>query len=186
MANERTHLRGAVLTEDRRTERFIRALLEKLGFNKSNFRFLTAPAGEGDACAWVRLQYPSEVRLMRRKRYQRLALIAVRDGDNQGILHRKSEMDKELGQAGLRPRQKNELIVLPVPTWSIETWLLGLPGVDQIDEMDDKKREFEKRCPGKDEGECIRSAAAEWPVMADRYPSVPSLADSKTELQRIQ
>src|SRR6266436_995349 len=124
MANDRPQLRGTILSEDRRHERFLRELLVSLGFRKIRFRFETAPLGGGDAGAWVRARYPSEVNLLRQKRHQRLALISMRDGDNQGWVSRKDDLDLTLTEAGLARREQRELIVNLVPTWSIETWLL--------------------------------------------------------------
>ncbi len=87
MASDREKLRGIVLAEDKRTERFCRALLRELGFKVRRFRFETAPAGEGAAEAWVARRYPDEVKVLRSKNYQQaLRLIAVRDGDMVGVL----------------------------------------------------------------------------------------------------
>lgn len=176
-------LRGAVLAEDRRTERFVRALLVDLGFNTRRFRFTTAPSGSGDAKAWVRAQYPNEVRLLRQKNYQRLGLIAVRDGDNVGVERGKSDLDDALREAAIEKRGADQRISTPVPTWSIETWLLVLLGEEDVDESSSFKEQFEKRYGGKDEGRAIRSAAKEWRTAS--APSAPSLEDGREELQRL-
>jgi hypothetical protein len=185
MPDNRGNLRGTVLSEDPRTERFVRELLTLLGFQRLKFYFKTAPSGEGDAGAWVRAQYPSEVNLLRRKRHQRLALIAVRDGDNRGYLSRKSDLDVALNEVGFNHRAPRERIVNLVPTWSIETWLLALLGVDPIDETATRKVEFERSYRGKRESEALRDAADAWHRRANQVPNVPSLADSKTEMRRI-
>lgn len=57
MAGERRGIRGVVITEDRRTERFFRRLLVALGFENRGFRFHTAPIGDGAAEAWVRKHF---------------------------------------------------------------------------------------------------------------------------------
>ncbi len=102
MASDREKLRGIVLAEDKRTERFCRALLRELGFKVRRFRFETAPAGEGAAEAWVARRYPGEVKVLRSKNYQQaLRLIAVRDGDLVGVRIRKQELDQPLEAAGL-------------------------------------------------------------------------------------
>jgi len=185
MANEHVKLRGVVLTEDRRTERFFRELLDSLGFDKRKFIFLTAPSGRGNACAWVRSQYAHEVNLLRRKRHQRLCLIAVRDGDNVGVTVRKTEMDDALVEVGLAPRGKEELIVLPVPTWSIETWLLGLLAREPNDETISRKREFEALYSESSERDALRNASRDWSTRADQVLTIPSLADGKQEMKRI-
>lgn len=187
MPGDRKQLRGTVLVEDRRTERFFRELLVRLGFDKRKLTFRTAPKGKGDAKAWVRAQsqYPYEVRLLRQKKYQRLSLVAVRDGDNDGLAKRKIDLDSALRDAGLDPRQEAERIATPVPTWSIETWLLALLGDDTIEETASRKQDFEHRYPGKAERAALHDAAEAWRSRVDQVPSVPSLADSKTEMSRI-
>ncbi|MGH9752571.1 MAG: hypothetical protein ACREA2_07290 [Blastocatellia bacterium] len=186
MANDRSQIRGTVLVEDRRTERFFRELLVDLGFDKRKITFKPAPSGRGDAGDWVRAQYPAEVNLLRQKRHQRrLFLLAARDGDNEGLAKRKADLDRALDEQALDARQDSERIVTPVPTWSIETWLLALLGDATVDEDESRKRDFERRYPGKQEGQTLQDAAQAWRSKADQIPSVPSLADSKTEMNRM-
>ncbi len=185
MVNDRAQLRGTVLVEDRRTERFFRELLDRLGFDRRKLFFSPAPKGRGDAGDWVRKQHPMEVNLLRQKRHQRLFLLSVRDGDNEGWVARKADLDDALRDAGLSPRQKDELIVTPVPTWSIETWLLALLGDDTINETESQKRTFEKSYPEKHERQALQDAAQAWRIRVNRVPSVPSLADSEIEMSRI-
>jgi hypothetical protein len=185
MPNDRSQIRGTILVEDRRTERFFRELLVELGFDKRKITFKTAPSGQGDAGAWVRAQYPAEVNLLRRKSYQRLFLLVARDGDNDGLARRKADLDHALREGVLDARQDGERIVTPVPTWSIDTWLLALLDNAAIDETESRKIDFENRYPGKREGQALRDAARAWHSRADQISSVPSLADSKTEVNRM-
>lgn len=180
MAIDRKKLRGKVLAEGRRDERFFRVLLEHLGLRIENVRFETAPSGRGDAKAWVRAQYVAQVELLRRKRHQRLFLLAVRDGDEVGFVARKTDLDNSA------PRRDDESIAIPVPTWSIETWILALLGDESIEEDASRKLDFEKRYPGRAEGQALRDAARAWRHKANSIPSVPSLADGNTELSRIE
>jgi hypothetical protein len=118
------------------------------------------------------------------------------DGDNADPVRRKAELDVCLQDQGMGPRQADERIAIPVPTWSIETWLLALLG-ESVDEATSQKREFERRYPGKEERSALRDAAIAWDSLrrrvaalrwesgADRISSVPSLADSKIEMRRI-
>ena len=180
MPSDRRQLRGTVLVEDRRTERFFRNLLDCLGFDKRKFIFRPAPAGKGDAGVWVGAQYTAEVEILRKKRDQRhLALVAVRDGDNNGFVLEKAGLDSFV------KRKPDELIATPVPTWSIETWLLALLGDDTIDETGSQKQEFEKRYPGKAERQALREAAQAWRARTGQVPSVPSLSDGRAEMNRI-
>lgn len=183
MTSSRAQLRGVLIVEDKRTERFFRELLEQLGFDKHKFRIIPLINGRGDARAWVRERYVSEVKLLRQKRYQRLCLIAVRDGDNVGVASRKADLDSALREAGLDPRQPDERIATPVPTWSIETWLLALLGDTTVDETISRKHDF--RYTGKQEGQALRDAAQAWRSRVDHVPSVQSLADGNAEMSRL-
>ena len=184
MPLDRTQLRGTLLVEDRRTERFFRNLLVHLGFDKRKFNFRIAPSGRGDASVWVRSQYPAEVNLVRRKRHQRLCLITVRDGDRFGVTLRKIDLDTALSDSGFDRRQARERIATPVPTWSIETWLLFLLGDDALDERVTRKHEFEQGYSS-EEGRTLRDAARAWRYRATGVPSMQSLTDGYEELGRI-
>lgn len=181
MASERKKLRGVVLAEDKRTERFFRNLLKKLGFGR--FRFDTAPKGQGAGEAWVLRRYPAEVKLLRSKNFQAaLRLVAARDSDNVGVSDRKQELDQALTNAGLEARQAGEHIATPVPTRNIETWLLALLGANDLDETTDYKHRFENEY-GASERNALSDAAAAWQEVNDT--SLPSLRDGAAEMARI-
>lgn len=185
MPGDRKGIRGVVLSEDKRTERFFRRLLTDLGFERRRFRFETAPARRGAAEAWVAERYPNEVKVLRSKIYQDgLRLVAVRDGDEVGLVRRKHQLDKTLRNSGLDERQDDEGIATPVPTRNIETWLLALNGVDSLDETEDYKHRFEEQHRhGNAERDALRAAAAAWQEI--RPPALPSLLDGKTEMERL-
>jgi hypothetical protein len=183
-SDARQGIRGVVLAEDRRTERFLRYLLEALGFEKRRFRFDTAPCGKGAAEAWVRARYPGEVAIIRSKSYQHgLGLVAIRDGDKVGVEQRKAEMSASLADAQLDDRAEHERIATPVPTWSIETWLLALRGTASISETESMKRAYETFV-GTDERSVLRECARAWlSPRPDEEP--PSLADGRKEMARL-
>lgn len=181
---DRKGLRGVVLSEDKRQERFIRLLLSELGFEKRSFRFEPAPAGDGAAEAWVRKRYPREVKHLRSNNFQRLAVIAMRDGDNVGVDGRKAELDQELQSNNLASREQQELIVTPVPTWSIETWLLALLGDDVSGEHESLKNQFEHRYRSRDKT-ILHDAANTWRTNPDAGSDLGSLVDGRQEFQRI-
>jgi len=183
MSSERQKLRGLVLAEDKRTERFFRELLDALGFKTRSFRFETAPLGQGAAEAWVARRYPDEVKVLRSKNYQQgLRLIAVRDGDDVGVDNRKQQLDQALESADLVVRQADEGIATPVPTRNIETWLLALLGDANLDETTDYKHHFEnEHCTH--ERSVLRNAAAAWNSIDNT--SLHSLRDGKTEMEGL-
>jgi hypothetical protein len=192
MPGDRSRLRGVVLTEDRRTERFIRHLLVTLGFDKRNFEFKTAPSGGGAGEAWVLARYPAEVQAFRARSYQRLCVIAVRDGDAVGVSQRKTELDDALMTLGMPPRQATERIGTPVPTWAIENWLLGLLGNTQVNEARGPTAgqpakwkevfEHDHRCSERD---ALKQAADAWPTHRSSASALPSLSDGGREFDRL-
>jgi hypothetical protein len=183
VSSSRGELRLVVIAEDRRTERFARRLLSTLGFDSRRMRFETAPPGEGAGEQFVRRQYAEEVRILRSKSFQKLGVVAIRDGDRLGVGRRKRELDLALADAGLDPRGAEERIATPVPTWSIETWLLFLNG-HVPDESRSFVGDFEAAFrTGDDEEEAIRRAARSWGPVAPGEP--PSLADGRAELGRL-
>ena len=182
MTVERAGLRGVVLAEDKRTERFFRCLLGELGFSTRRFRFVTAPSGKGAGDAFVARRYAGEVRALRSKNYQKgLRLIAVRDEDGLGIERRKRELDQVLEDSKNDPRKFAENIATPVPARNIEAWLLALIG-EKTDESADWKQDFERRYRDR-EREVLRQAAANWHRL-DGAP--PSLQDGRDEMRRIE
>jgi len=181
MSSERRKLRGLVLAEDKRTERFFRKLLKQLGFGRFNFD--TAQKGKGSGEAWVARRYPGEVKVMRTKNFQQsLRLITVRDEDGVGIDTRKQQLDQALQGAGLAVRKANEKIATPVPARNIETWLLALLGIADLNETEDYKRLFENE-HSSEESSVGQRAASAWNDFDDT--ALPSLRDGKAEIQRI-
>lgn len=174
-------LRLTVLSEDERTEQFVRRVLKRRGCNGRRLVFATAPSGNGSAEAWVRRRYVEEVRVHRQKRNQRhRGLVATIDGDHLGLTARKQSFDEALADAGLAPRGADERIALMVPCWSIETWLLGLLAVADVDEGKSLKQTFERRGRSRRD---VREAAARWGTAHGL--SLSSLLDAEQELERV-
>ncbi len=192
MASDRARIQGVVLVEDRRTERFLRHLLSALGFEtRRKVKIKVAPRGRGAAESWVKKQYPSEVRFLRRSHPIRF-LLAARDGDAVGVSRRKADLDEALMQDGQSVRASGERIATPVPTWSIENWIFDLLGTEGVNEERQPepgngpswKQLFDQRHGGT-EKDALRSAAAAWKAGAPGRPELPSLVDGRAELTRI-
>ncbi len=182
MSSDKKKLRVLVLTEDKLTERFVRRLLETLGFNPRQLRFYHSPSGKGAAEAWVLKQYPSKVRAIRSKSFQKaLRLIVARDGDRFGWRARKSHFDGELRNSGLATRDAQEPITLWVPTWSIETWVLALLGLEGIEETEKTKTKFREGFS--DVRDALRQATEAW--TSEKGNHLNSLVDGRVELKRI-
>lgn len=169
------------MSEDNRTERFLRYVLKGRGCNWRRLRFETAPAGTGAADAWVCQRYVESMRLLRRKRDQSgLGLLTAIDGDSAGLSARKQQLDQALESGGLDPRLPDERVAVMVPCWSIETWLLQLLGVPDIEEGRSLKKQFEDR---RNERTDLRDAAARWG--RSDGSTLASLDDAQRELERL-
>ena len=170
--------------EDRRSQRFVLQLLVSLGYDRRKLRTKVAPAGLGAGEQWVRMQYPAEVKALRARNYQKdLFVLAMCDGDSAGVSERKRELENMLREQGMETRGPTERIATPVPTWSIETWLLWLCGVEGVDESVSRKYDFPKRT-GLPEGAAIAAAVAAWAKVASEE-ELASIADGRSELARV-
>ncbi len=129
-------VRWWLLGEDPEHERLALELARRLGLNKRPVNVTIAPSGEGAASAFVLKRYAREVRATTRRRpAERVAILVMIDGDNFGVSRRKQQLDDALRDAGEPPRAPQEPIVILVPTWSIETWLLP-PSPEVVETVD--------------------------------------------------
>ncbi|MDP2276331.1 MAG: hypothetical protein Q8K32_36665 [Archangium sp.] len=118
-------MRWWLLGEDPGHERLALELARSIGLNKRPVNVTIAPSGEGAASAFVLKRYAREVRATTRRRPgERVAILVMIDGDNLGLSRRKQQLDEALREAGEPTRAADEPVVILVPTWSIETWLL--------------------------------------------------------------
>ncbi|MCK5688221.1 hypothetical protein KAI87_03070 [Myxococcota bacterium] len=185
MRKKRSDLRGTILTEDKRSERFIRSLLVELGFKKKNFTFFASPKGQGAAEAWVLNIYAEEVKKYRSKNYQgNICLLAVRDGDKPGFDARKKAFDQKLQEENLNKRADDEAIANLVPTWSIETWLLALLDEKNVAEKESQKENFTDRFSRKETAE-IKNAVKKWKDFVTTEVAPSSLKDGHLEMQKL-
>ncbi len=182
MASEQRRVR--ILCEDRRTERFIRRICERYQVRVEDV--VIAPSGKGAASAWVRRNYAKYVRKRRAKNFQpNLGLLVVIDGDNLGVAARLQELDAELDSARVERRQPTESIAVFVPTWSVETWLAHLSGLEGIDEGTPLKDEAAARrlwSDGRVYAATIKIAVAAWNA---EEPPLPSLRAAYVEAPRV-
>lgn len=173
-----TGIRWWLLGEDPEHERFALELARRLGLNKRPVNVVIAPAGAGAASAFVLKRYAHEVRVtIRRRPGERVAIIVMIDGDNVGLQKRKEQLEESLREAGEMTRQHEEPIVILVPTWSVETWLLPR-SPDVVESMDMKPR---MRSPQLEHFE----GAARRVVTPDGDEPLVSLKDASHEVKRI-
>jgi hypothetical protein len=100
---------------------------------------LPIPAGEGSGEAYVREQYPIQVKALRpRAQYQDVALVVAIDGDDRTVAERQQQLADQLVAATLNPRAAAEKIVHLVPCRTIETWIEYLGDITKA--IDDTKK----------------------------------------------
>lgn len=181
MSDERAGIVVHVISEDKRTESFLRRLLVVSGFVRHKLRFHTAP-DRGAADRWVIGRYTDLVTQHRRKAaYLRTALVASIDGDAFGLEQRQRQLDAELERTGSDARRADEAIAVLVPTRNIESWLLDLLG-QPVDEDDTRSKErFRGLTAHTKEGALLRRAAQGW----SSTPGLPSMVAGRGELARL-
>ncbi len=175
-----------VLCEDAEQERFFRRLCGELRF-LGHVRFVLAPPGTGAAEQWVRGRYPREMQAYRRQaNHLTNGLLVAIDGDRLGVDARKSQLDEALGADGQDARRPQDRVAVCVPTWSIETWLLWLCGVEPVDEHTPYKRDpsYQRR---REAREVTPDRAVDgWFRPAQRPTAPASLTDGRVEIERLR
>lgn len=121
--------RVLILVEDRALERFAREALLKFGFHPRELRVSTYPVGRGSAKQWVETQYPLELKRYRKNaNHQSIAVLVGTEADELSVSQRRQQLEKVLQNEGLQARGLQERIVLWIPKWNVETWILHLSG----------------------------------------------------------
>jgi len=114
-------VRYVLLCEDVDHVRFVRELLKSIpgDFEKQD------PNTDGQGEQFVRETFPNEVQTLRSKSYQRrLSLIVVIDADRNSLNERTQQLEQSLREQGIPPINDNEPILLVIPKWCIETWVV--------------------------------------------------------------
>ncbi len=143
MSNRKMGIRIAIVVEDRMLERFVRESLLLLGYHRREIRVECAPSGEGSGKNWVSSRLVREVKALRVKADQQLAVLAGTDVDELEILERERQLSNALNEDGTGDRKPNERIAYWLPRWSIETWLKHLSG-EKVDEVTRYKHQVKK------------------------------------------
>jgi hypothetical protein len=118
-----------LLAEDKQQQSFLRRLLLSWGFPSHKPRLLPVPAGKMAGEQYVRVNFPKEVRELRRKRGQvARRLVVATDADRLAVEDRRRTLLEELARQSLDPPQPGEGILLLFPKRNIETWIYYLMG----------------------------------------------------------
>jgi hypothetical protein len=125
-----------ILCEDLQQDVFARTFLQVCNITKNRIRTVVAPHGRGAGAAFVRRQFPIEVKTYRRKKNNiNICLVVIVDADTQTVHDRFAELDQALIQNNLMTRQIGEKIGVFIPKRNIETWIWFLKG-DTVNEDD--------------------------------------------------
>jgi len=92
-------------------------------------RKVALPGSRGSGSQYVREQVPVQVAACRARRARTLLLV-VTDADNLTAAGREQTLHDELARAGREPVADEEMVIIIVPKWQVETWdrcLLGQP-----------------------------------------------------------
>ncbi len=143
-------VRVILLVEDETLERFARTVLRYLGFSKHELRPCPFPVGK-NAKQWVTQDYPNQVQAQRREaNHQRIALLVGTDADELTVQKRCDALAVSLSAANVLKRKVDECIVLWIPKWHVETWILHLSRV-HVNENQSYKHEAKAKVPDFDE-----------------------------------
>ena len=174
------NVRVVMLCEDSQHETFIRQFL-KARFNIRDLRVEKAPQGRGSGEQFVRERFPVELKALRSKGAERVYLIVMTDGDDQGVAGRMSLLKAACENAGVAPLRVADRVLICVPTWNIETWLAYLRG-EIVDESRGDYRKYTR------ESECateVEALVAMCNTGALRHPCPPSLQEACDNYRRV-
>jgi hypothetical protein len=177
-------VRVTLLVEDEAIERLAREVLLGLGFHRRELFVEPYLGGQGSGKQRVTQQYPAKVKIYRSKaNSQQICLLVGTDADEFTVVQRHAQLDAAIQLENLDPRSTAERIVLWIPRWNVETWLLSLSG--QVVDEEDKKTKERVRQPD------YQAAAVEFNRQfrihqrGEPLVTLPSLEFAYTETQRL-
>jgi len=109
-----------LLVEDRNQETLLRRYMQRLGHDNRNMRSQMSPRGQGSGEQFVREQYASQVRALRRTS-TKACLIAMVDADTGSIDDRRQQFEQVLREAKENPRSPSGPILNLIPKRNVET-----------------------------------------------------------------
>lgn len=171
-----------LLCEDRTTDQFIRRFLRHRNFNPRDITTLPFPHGSGSGEAWVREQFPKELKAIRTQ--QNAYLIVALDADNGSVQRRRQQLNKVCREKKVPIRTSSDPVICAIPNRNIETWMAYLDG-QAVDETTDYKG-----WP-KDADKQAKAAADQLHTMCHeqqklRNPAPPSLKAACKEYQILK
>jgi hypothetical protein len=123
-----SRVRYILLGEDLSHARFLNELLKNVkGEFRADGRPIIAPKGQGSGAQFVKDRFAKEVQAFRSRKYQpNLGLIVIVDADQGTIGDRIRELKEALAKCEKDPIGQQEPILLVIPKWCMETWVVHL------------------------------------------------------------
>lgn len=128
----------------------------------------------------MRERFAVELSAVRSKSNEKVALIVIMDGDDQGVDGRKRALDRACADRGVTPPRDGDRVLVCVPTRNIETWLAFLQG-----ETVEETRSYPRLSRPRD---CEPHARALAGMCRETTPAAelpPSLQDACAHYRRI-
>lgn len=121
-----------VLCEDKQTQCFVRCFLRAHNIPRHKINFISLPVACGEQ--YVKTNYPKELKKLRIKNFNALALFVCIDADAHTVKERYYELKTECEKQSIDNRKDNESVALFVPKRNIETWIEWLKGKKHVNE----------------------------------------------------
>ena len=170
-----------LLCEDKQQSTFVYRFLIEMGWRKNQIRIRSAKPGKGSAEQFVRNRFPKELNEHRARPSVSRALMVMMDGDNRGISGRMAELADACTKAKTSPRtQKEQDVLVFIPTWRIETWLAYL----ESETVDETKRDYPRLPRPRDCARHVDTLVKMCRNKALRKPAPASLAAACDEYRR--
>lgn len=170
-----------LLCEDKAQERLFRPLLERK-FGRG--RVHVEPRRRVGGWNFVKQNVRKLAQTPRFRRGEAVGLVVVFDGDSK-TAERLKEIRALAGLAGQDAWARQ--VGICIPSRNVETWLLWLTGEDEVDEVQDFKRDVQNR---PDYAQLPRRAAEAWFAVpparrGTEKERLPALVEARRELDRI-
>lgn len=128
-----------VLCEDKAQWQFLYRFLQKAGWNSRDIRRSVRFDPKGSKEQYVREQLPVELKIHRHKKnHISVGLIVMTDGDKNGCDGRRCVLWQECEKHHVSPPASDDRVMVLIPTWHIETWLVFLNGHAVVETIDYK------------------------------------------------
>lgn len=127
-----------ILCEDAQMDSFINAFLKCNGIGPRKRYTIPIPAGRGCGEAFVRTQLPKEIKMLRAKKYLKLAVIVCTDADKLPVSEREKMLVERVRTEIPQWDYKDEMLLIWIPKREIETWIEFFKGEEVDENMDFK------------------------------------------------